>query len=195
MPTKSLKRLIDCDGPLLVLDLEATCAEDDTVPKREMEIIEIGAVVIDMTGRAIDSFQAFVQPVRHPQLTRFCQTLTGISQRDVDSAERLPHVTDQFREWIGNNGALLWSSWGRFDRMLFERDFAFHGVPSPLPGKHVNLRECFEETVVSDRVDFATALSRAGLAFEGRPHRGIDDARNTARLVPVILDHIPPELR
>ena len=193
MPSKSLQRLVNRDGPMVVLDLEATCAEDETVPKREMEIIEIGAVAVDAGFEPFERFQAYVRPVRHPKLTDFCRNLTGISQGDVDAAPTLPEVLDSFRSWLESMHTVLWSSWGRFDRMLFERDFKYHGVKSPLPGKHVNLRECFEETVAPGPIDFASALSKAGIAFEGQPHRGLDDAVNTARLLPLIMANLPAE--
>ncbi|CAN0494757.1 unnamed protein product, partial [Discosporangium mesarthrocarpum] len=35
---------------------------------------------------------------------------------------------------------------------------------------------------------FGKVLNRHGLIFEGRPHRGIDDARNIVRMLPVILE-------
>jgi len=42
----------------VVIDLEATCSRDETVPKKEMEIIEIGAVAVDAELRCLDEFQA-----------------------------------------------------------------------------------------------------------------------------------------
>src|SRR5690606_20200970 len=70
----------------LVIDLEATCDNAGAVPKREMEIIEIGAVLVDRTSfEPIAEFQTFVRPVRHPKLTRFCQELTSITQAQVDA--------------------------------------------------------------------------------------------------------------
>lgn len=188
MPSKVLRRLIERDGPMLVIDLEATCSTDESVPKKEMEIIEIGAVALDESARVIDRFQAFVRPVRHPILTDFCRELTTITQSDVDAAHALPEVTAAFRDWVATTGADLWGSWGIFDRMLFERDFAYHGIASPLPPTHTNLRECFEEAVAARPQDFGTALGWAGLTFEGQQHRGIDDARNIARLIPYIVD-------
>jgi inhibitor of KinA sporulation pathway (predicted exonuclease) len=170
----------------VVIDLEATCSRDETVPKKEMEIIEIGAVAVDAELRCLDEFQAFVRPVRHPELTPFCRELTTITQADVDAAETLPAVARAMRNWVDQLGAGLWASWGMFDRMLFDRDFRYHCIPSPLPRTHINVRECFEATVATGPADFAAALAQARLAFEGQPHRGIDDARNIARLLPII---------
>jgi inhibitor of KinA sporulation pathway (predicted exonuclease) len=186
MAKKFLQRLIQRNGPLLVIDLEATCARDGSVPKQEMEIIEIGAVAVDRAGEPFDRFQAFVRPVRHPRLTEFCHNLTTIRQADVDSADRLPELLPAFRDWIAGTRATHWGSWGMFDRLIFDRDFRYHGLPSPLPRTYINLKECFEQTLAAGASDFDTALRQAGLQFEGQPHRGIDDAHNIARLLPAI---------
>lgn len=53
------------DSYFLIVDLEATCSDDGIIPSNEMEIIEIGAVMLNRATWEIDSeFQQFVQPVR-----------------------------------------------------------------------------------------------------------------------------------
>jgi inhibitor of KinA sporulation pathway (predicted exonuclease) len=71
----------------LVLDLEATCCDRQTIPSAQMEIIEIGAVMLEAQQLTpISEFQTFIKPVRHPVLTEFCQRLTSITQDLVDNA-------------------------------------------------------------------------------------------------------------
>lgn len=181
----SLTRLREHCAPLVVVDVEATCCDSDSFPKNEMEIIEIGAVIVDEAGQPGDGFQAFVRPVRHPQLTPFCMRLTGIRQQDISDAPPFPEAARQFETWLtGSAGSpCLWASWGRFDRVQFERDCTFHGAPMPLPQRHVNLRDAWSEAFGVERPDFLQALAKAGTAFEGQQHRGLDDARNIAKLV------------
>jgi len=82
---------------LLVVDLEATCSDDGSVPKHEMEIIEIGAVLVESAGlRPVAEFQSFVRPGLHPRLTPFCTELTTIRQSDVDDAPLFPEVLQGF---------------------------------------------------------------------------------------------------
>ena len=53
------------DKHYLVIDLEATCDNGGRVPRDEMEIIEIGGVLVDHeTLEPIDEFASFVRPVR-----------------------------------------------------------------------------------------------------------------------------------
>lgn len=74
----------------LVIDFEATCCDKGTVSRGEMEIIEIGAVMVEAgTFEAVDEFQTFIRPVRHPRLTSFCTSLTFIMQEGVEAAPQL----------------------------------------------------------------------------------------------------------
>src|ERR1700722_1694622 len=52
----------------LIVDLEATCSNEGAVPRHEMEIVEIGAVMQSSQTFEVESqFQTFVHPVRHPE--------------------------------------------------------------------------------------------------------------------------------
>src|SRR4028118_1975109 len=85
----------------LVLDLEATCSDRETFDRREMEIIEIGAVMVEANSLAlIDEFQTFVKPVRHPTLTEFCKSLTSITQAQVDQAHSYPEAIAALTGWL-----------------------------------------------------------------------------------------------
>src|SRR5512145_1452543 len=100
----------------LVIDLEATCSEDGSIPREETEIIEIGAVLVAAESSSIvREFQTFVRPIRHPKLTPFCTKLTTITQADIDAAPRFSSAMVKLREFIGRDEALF-CSWGNYDR-------------------------------------------------------------------------------
>lgn len=174
---------------ILVVDLEATCSNDDSVPRKEMETIEIGAVMVSAeTLQPIGEYQAFVRPVRHPQLTLFCQQLTSIAQETVDAAATFPQVAANFTFWLEQFPNHLFGSWGAFDRKLLLQDAKFHAMKSPIDAKHVNLRKLFtREQRLHKQFSMSDALRMANIPFIGSHHRGIDDARNIAKLLPFIL--------
>src|SRR5690349_10324087 len=71
---------------LLILDLEATCyARGEEPPGFVAEIIEIGAVLLETSTRAITrEYQTFVRPERFPAISAYCTALTTIRQPDID---------------------------------------------------------------------------------------------------------------
>ena len=173
----------------LVVDLEATCDDAGRVPQEQMETIEIGAVLVDAgTLAPAAEFQAFVQPVRHRTLTPFCTKLTGISQDMVATARMFPTAfRDMKKQLAFERTRTVFGSWGGFDRHQFVRDCRHHGLAYDLP-PHWNLKTAFAANQSRRKsCGMAAALKLAGLPLEGRHHRGIDDARNIARLLPWII--------
>lgn len=172
----------------LIIDLEATCCNDGSFPRHEMEIIEIGAVMVcSGTHQNVDEFQTFVRPIRHPTLTIFCKELTSITQQQVESAVAFVDAFSALTTWADGFAPYTFCSWGDYDRRQFQSDCKFSGIPYTL-GDHINLKQQFTvATGASRRMGLAKALQKAGLSFDGTHHRGIDDARNIARLVPLIF--------
>ncbi|MGL6345008.1 MAG: exonuclease domain-containing protein [Waterburya sp.] len=175
----------------LVIDLEATCCDLKSIPSREMEIIEIGAVIVEISSlKSIAEFQTFIKPVRHPILTNFCQNLTSITQEQVDLAPIYPEAMQSFQEWLLDYPQSIFGSWGEYDRKQFLQDSQFHNLPLPYPlsSKHINFKKLFSENQgLSKKYGMAGALKLAGIELIGTHHRGIDDARNIAKLLPYIL--------
>ncbi|MBX7223570.1 MAG: exonuclease domain-containing protein [Blastocatellia bacterium] len=174
----------------VIIDLEATCWEH-TRSSEEMEIIEIGAVhLASAGGPETDEFACFVRPLVHPTLSDFCQKLTSIRPSQVEKAELFPAVLADFLDWIGPEPFVL-CSWGDFDLLQLQTDCERHQIPFPqVFERHLNLKKEFARVFGVRSRGLKEALSQAGLHFVGKQHRGIDDARNIARLAVFILPQL-----
>lgn len=181
------------DRPYLVIDLEATCDDGRLVPRHQMEIIEIGAVLVDGgTLQPIGEWQSFIRPVRHPQLTPFCMKLTSIRQDQVDTAPLFPEAIQALARWVAPHPVPVFASWGAYDKNQLQQDAGHHGIRLPLAGDHLNLKQAFSDRLgTTKRFGMAGALARLGIPLEGTHHRGIDDARNIAKLLPFCLGRVP----
>lgn len=173
----------------LVIDFEATCCDRGSVPRQEMEIIEIGAVMTDAAFRVVDEFQSFIRPLRHPSLTPFCTRLTSIRQEQVESAPTFPECVLAFESWLYCYRDFAFCSWGDYDRSQLQQDCDFHRIANPIPVPHRNIKRLYaERRGLTGKYGLSDAIASAGLAFAGTHHRGIDDARNIARLLPFAFD-------
>jgi len=182
---------------LICLDLEASCNDSPKLHPDLMEIIEIGACLVDKNGKVLDQFQTFVKPSSSALLTPFCTQLTTITQADVDGAPGFVQAVEAFEEWIAKcvtqfGPVDFWGSWGAFDRNQFERNARLVNVPPPdflSQIEHRNLKNLYGNAVgMKDRgPGLGKALNYEGIKFSGTKHRGIDDALNISRLVPVCL--------
>lgn len=178
--------------PILVLDLEATCWEISDPDRKEGEIIEIGAVLVNRAGQIGKKFSRFVRPVKNVNLSSFCTQLTSITQADVDAGVSLQQALIELIEFTHDNlgvglEQVTFVSWGNYDRNQLVRECSELGILYPF-GEHVNFKAAFLKHFKLKRSSMASALKHQGLTFEGQPHRGVDDAFNLARLILKFLE-------
>jgi len=169
----------------IALDFEATC--DEPANPDPQEIIEFPAVVVGSeAGAATEEFHAFVRPVAHPRLTRFCVGFTGIRQEQVAQSETFLEVLAQFEEWLEGQGDFRLVTCGDWDLgSMLPRQCAQHALPVPSWARSwVNLKRIFALHFphASRRTGLRAMAAFLGVPLVGRLHSGIDDARNIAQV-------------
>ena len=172
---------------VLVIDLEATCADDGSISPELMEVLELGAVWVSPEGHIVDRFHSFCR-AKQP-LTAFCKRLLPhIDQATIDAAPAWPAVAAGLAEFaqLRRQSGSCWGSWGAFDHNQISRESVRHSVADPLAGlEHFNLKRAFAKARGNIRqVGMLKALEIAGLTLENSHHRALDDALNIARLLP-----------
>ncbi|RYY04588.1 MAG: exonuclease domain-containing protein [Gammaproteobacteria bacterium] len=183
---KKLSKQSEDDMRIALIDLECTCDVDVPLMIEGHEIIEIGAVVCDLTVDnlvIVDSLQLYAMPIDNPHLSEFCIQLTGIEQATVDQAKPLVYVLLELHSWIMKNAIDVWGSWGGFDRSQFIMECRLKELANPLSElQHFNIKQLFAGKF-GHKIGLERALMMQGLCFEGRAHSGIDDAKNIAILL------------
>lgn len=172
----------------VIVDLEAICWESDS-RTAEMEIIEIGAVLLDgISFQSFSDFEQFVRPLLNPDLSSFCKELTNITQNQIDEAPDYKEAFEHFLSWIGDEPFKL-CSWGQFDFDMFNVENNRNGLAFPFGFKgHINLKEMYSRAFnTKPCIGLREALHKRNMTFMGKHHRGIDDARNIARIAQIIL--------
>lgn len=173
----------------IIIDFEATCTDFDEFPREEREIIEWGVVAVDgKTLQLVDEFQSFVRPVRNPVLTDFCKRLTHISQEQVDNAPTFVDALDAFSGWLRQYKNPVFCSWGNYDKNQLLSDCLYHDVSYPFDTDyHVNIKKRFLHKYNLKNAGIDKALRLCNLEMTGAHHRGIDDARNIAKLMRLLF--------
>ena len=170
----------------IILDLEATCWKDRSI--KPNEIIEIGAVKINEQGEILDEFCAFVKPKINPVLSDFCKALTTITPAEIDAADDYPNAIERFKKWIDIADDYLLCSWGFYDKSQFTKDCNLHGLDTGWLKNHISVKHQYAEiNALKKPLGMGAALKREKLKLEGTHHRGIDDARNIAKIFLVYL--------
>lgn len=176
----------------VVIDFEATCDKDRN--PHPQEIIEFPSVLVNSaTGQLEASFQTYVRPTYNQHLTEFCKELTGIQQIQVDRGVPLSEALLMHDKWLEDKGikhknfaVVTWSNWDC--RIMLESECKFkHIRKPPYFNQWINLKVPFMEVFGGIRCNLKEAVQLAGLVWEGRAHCGLDDARNTARLLALLM--------
>ena len=175
---------------ILCVDLEATCWDHTPGPRGEgsfdpyvSEIIEVGVATLDTESPEIVKEQILIKPIAST-VSQFCTDLTGLTQRELDT-----HGLSKSDAWdhmshIWKKGR-YWCSWGNYDMKQLTIDSERFGLKMPFhPVWHNNVKTTFGLFFAGGKSDgLEKALNKLGMAFEGRPHCGADDAYNLARIV------------
>ncbi|KAK0153519.1 3'-5' exoribonuclease 1 [Merluccius polli] len=176
---------------ICVVDFEATCEEDNPAEFHH-EIIEFPMVLINTHTLEIeDTFQEYVRPEVNTQLSDFCVKLTGITQKMVDEADTFPQVLQRVVLWLQERelgtkhkyALLTDGSWDMSKFLNIQCRVSRIRYPQ-FAKKWINIRKSYGNfyKVPRTQTKLSTMLEKLGLRYEGRPHSGLDDSRNIARI-------------
>lgn len=175
----------------MLVDLEATCTEDDRFKSMfQSEILEFGVCVLQ--GDETHKHQIYVKP-QLSAITDFCTKLTGISYETVKNAPYYDQACEQLQEIIKSYGSDLqcWGSYGQYDINKITNQSDLFRCINPIAGlKHMNIKTLAWSAANTKKAPgLGNALKQRGLDFEGSEHSGVDDAYNIARLLKYLLDN------
>ena len=177
---------IGLPSPIItVFDLEYTAWECSMArhwlePGQFKEVVQIGAVRLDgKTLAVLGEFDLLVKPRINPRLSPYFENLTGITSADVvahgvDFAEAYARFAD-----FAGEGPIC--AFGH-DEWILEENLRLYGIADfrPLP-RFQDLRSWFAACNVDPRGMLSCEIAPSlGLAFQGRAHNALDDARSMA---------------
>ena len=174
---------------IVVVDLEATCWENATPEGMESDIIEIGVCLLDVqTGEITDNRGIMVIPERST-ISPFCTQLTTITPELVQR-EGIPFkeaLSILKKDYLSKSRA--WASFGAYDLRQFQRQCTALNRGYPFGPSHINVKTLFAlKHKLEQEQGMAGALKLLDIELEGTHHRGIDDARNIAKILWRILN-------
>lgn len=196
-------RLVDY---AVCIDIECTC--DTPVQIHPMEIIELACLKIDLnnpktTGQkklpsTFPQFHSFVRPVINPNLTDFCQDLTGITQQVVDKSDTIDRVVPRLLLWLEEQNLVdkhltcrekfSFASCGNFDMKLLSPIVRDHLLDKKLQlpdyfNQWINVKKIFVNHKDQWPKSLYHMLEMLDKSPEGRPHSALDDCTNLAQVV------------
>jgi len=185
----------------IVVDLEMNgiAKENKAISKCRMEVIEIGAVMLDEQYREVSAFRTYVKPQYNDAIENKITNLTGITTDMVSGAPYFLEAFEMFANWcVGTGDDFDIYAWSNSDYVQLSKELA---------AKDNLQKECFGvvmdarwndlQKMVNERIgmkqqlSLETAINMSGIELKGHMHDALDDARNSS----VFLDALSnPEL-
>lgn len=176
---------------IIIIDLEATCWEDDGIfQKQHSEIIEIGLCVLHVdTGELELNEGILVKPV-FSEISSFSTKLTSITQAMIaKDGISLKDVISALKEKY-QTGRYTWASYGAYDKNMLKEQCKRFNLIYPMSSNHINVKILLAEKMgLNKGVGMERALEMLGIPLEGTHQRGVDDAKNIAKILNWILNN------
>ncbi len=173
---------------IVVIDIEATCWNGSVPESMTSDIIEFGICLLDVnTGEISDNRGILVKPERS-EISSFCTELTTITpelieREGISFKEACAIIRKEY-----NGQSRAWASFGAYDFKQIQRQCSELGVGYPLSPSHINVKTLFAlKNKLGHEVGMDGALKNLKLELEGTHHRGIDDARNIAKILRTLI--------
>jgi len=185
---------------ICVLDFEATCWKNNEHPRSEMEIIEFPSVLYHLNNdkvQKISEFHEYVKPTLHPNLSKFCIELTGITQNTVDKGDTFNNVYERHHQWLiqnmNGNDDIYFLTCGAWDlktqlpNEIYNKKITHYNEYK----KYINIKTDFLVFTknTSRTLGMSEMLRKLKIRLEGRHHSGIDDTRNIAKIFLHLFNH------
>lgn len=185
----------------IVIDLEMNAIAQEYVEEREhckMEVIEIGAVLLDENYQEIGSFVTLAKPQYNTRIEKRYEKLTGIKTGMVELAPYFSEALNMFFQWcdsVSGNSQII--QWSENDYLQISREIALKNIflserdKGYMENSWFNLQEEYGQILGVDRnLSLKDAVMYAGKDFMGRQHDALIDARNTAELLSIVRDEV-----
>ena len=182
----------------IIVDLEMKPVDKKNHVERlisKMEVIEIGAVVLDEAYQEIGCFKTLVKPEFNDVIEKRYERLTGISTKMVQDAPVFTQALHMFFTWCSSMGEEVEIfQWSDNDHRQIRKEMELKLVElSPQEQKLFRTWKDFQEEYgkklgVSGNLSLKNAIMYAGVDPEGTWHDALYDARNTAALFRTVRD-------
>ena len=187
---RNFKITMETTNEIIIVDLEATCWENDRIPiGQKVDIIEIGICKLDLTSHSISQKQSIYVIPERSEINSFCTKLTGITPQLIEEKgiyfeEACEKIKDEY-----NPEFLTWAGYGNFDREQIFEQCDWLGIEIPFSGEYLDVMYEFKRHFrLHKSIGLKRALDHLKMNFDGNHHSGADDAYNTSKILHKILE-------
>jgi len=147
------------------------------------EIIQVGYVLTDHEENVLETFEAFVRPSRHKELTKRTKRFLKIDQKTVDSGMSFSEFYTRFQALLKTYKPAI-IVWGKNDFLALKDAYRIHNLkPLWQESRFVNLLRLHKNYFnLKDDLGLLSAYRYYGHNRENQRHNALEDAKMTQRI-------------
>ncbi len=180
----------------IVLDLEwnqGKIEQQREVATLPFEIIEIGAVKLDPSGKDMGEFSQLIQPQVYKEMHRITGELIHLQMKELKNGKAFFKVAEEFLRWCGEK--YIFCTWGAADLTELQRNLEFYDMyvfedgPIPFLDAQKLFSLAYEDGKSRKSLEYAVDF----LQIEKKKpfHRALEDAFYTGQVMKRILAEHP----
>lgn len=152
------------------------------------EVIQIGAVKMNGSFEVVDSVSMPVRPTQYTSIHPRVRRMTGLGQRELESAPAFPEAIERFCDWCGEDYVFV--TWGCDDVSVFKQNLDFFHIERDMPAM-CDLQKYYAKVfgLGASQKALKTAMEQLEIVpdEERQFHNALDDAYYTA----LVLGKLP----
>ncbi|NJM79537.1 MAG: exonuclease domain-containing protein [Flavobacterium sp.] len=175
---------------IIIIDLEATCWNGPIPNGQVNEIIEIGICELDTISGAITKNKGILIKPEQSTVSPFCTELTTITQELLDKEGVSFEEAIEILENEYQTDQYTWASYGQYDLNMLKKQCSHRKIGYPMTNQHINVKVLFADLFgLKKATGMNGALHLLNIPLEGTHHRGVDDAKNIAKMLHWCLEN------
>jgi len=150
-----------------------------------LEIIQIGAIKLDLEFNTVATFNRYVKPAIYTRISPFITELTGITTEQLQIEEAFPEIYKTYTEFIDGTDSVF-CIWGMSDIKELFRNAEYHHLNRKLlPKMFINLQpyaSLYLNLPKKNLLSLQYAVEALNLPITNTFHNALSDAYYTAEI-------------
>jgi len=167
-------------------DFSSIQSSDKEKTKAPFEIIQIGAVKLDLEFNTVGTLNRYVKPTLYTGISPFITELTGITTERLQSGEQFTEVYNDFAEFTAGTDSIF-CTWGMSDiKELFSSANRYRLNSKLLPASFINIQpyvSIFFKLPSKRLLRLEHAVKALNLPINCAFHNAFNDAFYTAEIL------------
>jgi len=153
------------------------------------EIIQIGAVKLDLEFNIVNTFNSFIKPTIYGRINSFITNLTSITTESLLSENTFPSVYSEYIKFINETDSIF-CTWGMSDLSVLFKNIDYHNLNKMLITKHfINLQPYVSKYLglpSKNLLQLKHAAEELNIPLQHEFHDALNDAFYTAEIFKII---------